>query len=402
MRFVRRFVAMGVLAAVLGCSDGGSSDTGASPAMFMNAYTPRTNMAATLATVSTVKTIRAQSVAYQFDSVATQSAASGSVGQLMARIDRAYLGDGAATSPYSQERLFRQGLAAAQQATDRDARDVARQSVENTLLVVLHLATRTELDAAATAARAGDWQTASASWDRAAAYWSGLEDAVRLRGTQTADAAWGAAPATLTDDDMAGRIIDMLARGRGAVDAHAKRTVIETAATIAMYGTKYFYLSMIHEAFEVEEARGKMESTAAEFAEGVALSEGVPQSWDARGAQASTVAYRARWHGDAAMVSRAPVMVELGAMYAAWAQADVARYAAGTDDDRAEVIGHLGAMIDVLDEALATNRQDVTALRARIVAANTASASGDHAGAARELTAVQTAVATLALVEAGR
>lgn len=399
MRFVRRFLAMGVLLAAAGCSDGGSSDGATSPAMFENAYTPRTNMADTLATVSTVGAIRAQSVAYRFDQVATQSAAGGPVAQLLARVDRAYLGDGVAASPYSLERMFRAAVTQGQAATERAARDVARQPVENVPLVVLHLAMRSELAAAAAAARAGDWSTASASWDRAAAYWSGLEASTRLRATQPADAAWGAGPSTLTDDDMAGRMIEMLARGRGAVDAKARRTVVETAGALTVYGTKYFYLSMVHEAFEVEEARGEGEPTTLEFTEGVALSEGVSMTFDPLAARPSTATYRARWHGAETLVTRAPVMVELGAVYADAAQADVQRYAAGTDDDRADVIGRLRAMVDVLDEALAANGQDVAALRARVV---TATNTADVAAAARELAAVQAAVATLAQPSAGR
>jgi hypothetical protein len=381
-------LAYGSAGALTGCGDEGAATPAATPSapMYMGQYTPRTSVEAERATVATVATLRTLAGTYTWDAIATMAAPGTPVAQMLVDADRVSLG-AMAQGEYSLDRMFREGLAQGRTAANDEARAVAKQPVEKSLLVALGLSTQAALRGAAAEARAGRWAEASAHWDRAAAWFQGLESNATTRSSTAANGAWGAGVATLSRENMAARIVETLVRGRMAVDARSQRTVVETAAGLEVYLTKYFLLSVVNYGYEVPVAVAATRPTDKLMWEGRAFVEGVVLPFFGASADAPVAALRARWRGPAAMVDRATTVRELAAVYAALVARWSSEAASADELDRLAAVARISATLDVLAEALTHAGNDMAALRARAVMARdaaTGAATTPHLDAIRE------------------
>lgn len=394
VRWATSMLIAALACASAGCGDDGTGTPAVTPSapLYMGQYTPRTSVEAERATVAAVANVRTLAGTYTWDAIATAAAPGTPVARLLTDADAVSLG-AMAQGDYSLDRMFRDGLALGRMATTDDARGVAKQPVEKSLLVALALSTQASLREAAVEARAGRWAEASAQWDRAAAWFQGLESNATTRSSTAANGVWGAGVTTLASENMAARIVETLVRGRMAVDARSQRTVVETAAGLEVYLTKYFFLSVINYGYEVPVAVAAMRPTEKVMWEGRAFVEGVVLPFFGASADAPVAALRARWRGPAAMVDRATTVRELAAVYAALATRWSAEAATAQESDRLAAVARVTATLDVLSEALTHAGADTAALRARAVMARDA-ASG--AATTPHLDAIRDAIAALA------
>lgn len=404
----RKIILSLVLGLAMGCgpsnppADGGDAGTQdvvqAQPrSLFNGMYTTTTDVSAQEALVGEVATARMRAGMFQFAEIDAQAGASSPIGRMLSAVDTAYLGTNASSNPNSLERTFRNGLAAGMSATTDDARSVAKQYVEKSLLVALELAMHIELNAAAEHARYGRWAQVREHWDAAALLFTGLEERFRNRSTTMVMGIWGPGTSMITDENLADRTIELLARGPAAIDAMARRTLLETTSALVVYTSKTFYLSGLNYAAQIESRLAMMMGTDVARAEGGTYYQGVLLAFHAQSTTAAANMARTRWTtGPIADLTLLNVIRDSGALYAEMNAQAVADYASASDDDRAITRARLTATVDVLDEALAFAGQDVAMLRQTLVLAGTRSASGDHAGAAALLSEVENAITAVA------
>lgn len=388
-----------------GCGDDGSSNAPTATAMFMGRYTPKSpvNMVTEMSTAVTAVEGPAEEHAFTQAEAGLQSGMR--VPQWLSQLDAEFSGDAAGAGPNTLQGAIRDALARWRMApTDANTQTATGETVEKTLATARMLSMHSELRAALTAIDADDWANARARWDRAAAWFATREAAYQRRSDTTAANVWGPGSNAITDENLATRTVDLLARGAQLLDARAADNARDAARQLLVYSTKYAFLSAVNYSTIFEARAAAMGDLEYPRSEGGALFEGVVIPFHARAAAGTPLAMtvsaaRARWaFGVTAATgpTRLAVIRDSGALYAALTADGVTAYATATDAARAATRSTLRGVVDALDEALAYARQDPAALRAKITSAEARSTAGDHAGAATLLREVQTALDAVA------
>lgn len=390
------FVLIAALASA--CSDGGTSDAGASVALLGGVYTATTGVSAQAAQAEGLAEARELAEASQWDRVTAEIAPSTPAGALLAQMDADFTGDAAGTSALGLRGTIAAAIARGRAApTDMIVQKASQETVEKTLLNAQQLAMVTELRGAVAASEGGNWPEARQRWDRAAVFFNGLASKYQTRADTQVTGVWGMGNNSLSDENLAQRMTALLTSGARLIDARAADNFADTAAQAEVYGNKYFFLSAVNYGNVYQSRVASMMDLEYPRAEGRAFFEGVAVLWGARSMdaamQSALMSSRARWERGAMMgPTRVSVLNDCGRVYALAAGAWTSRYAAATDRERVVIRGRLRGLVDLLDEALAYAGQDVAALRAKVTEAAARSAMNDHAGAAALLTEVQAAV----------
>lgn len=399
-----RYPLIALLAAALataGCGDDGSPTATPSATMFMGRYTPKSpvNMVAEMS--DAVDAVEEPAEEHEFMTAAAGLQPGMRVPQWLSQLDAEFSGDAAGAGPHTLQGAIRDALARWRMApNDAVTQTGTGETVEKTLDTARVLSMHSELRAALTAVDAGDWTNARARWDRAAAWFATLETDYQRRSDTAASGVWGPGSSAITDENLAARNVDLLARGAQLLDAHAADNARDTARQLLVYSTKFAFLSAVNYGSVFEARAAVMGELEYPRSEGGALFEGVVIPFHARAAAGTPLAMtvsaaRARWaFGVTAATgpTRLAVIRDGGALYAALTADGVSAYATATDAARAATRSTLRGVVDTLDEALAYARQDPAALRAKITSAEARSTAGDHAGAATLLRDVQTAL----------
>lgn len=364
--------------------------------LFEGMYSATTNVETEKTEVTTIGQIRMLAGMYQWDTIDTMAAPSTPVGLLLSRIDRAYFGENAATSEYSLERTFRNGLAAGRNATDDNARQIAKQYVEKSLLVLLELAMHSELRNAIEQALAGCWINAREHWDRAAVYYSGLDGNFRSRSMTTIPNVWGDGTSMLTDENMGSHTVELLGRGLTAIQGTSARTVNLLANELTVYTTKYFFLSALNYGHQVQTAVTMGTNPDKPRAEGTMFFEGLVLAHFARSNSTAVANARARWRGSPMNITRLAVLRDSGSLYSELTASAINTFLTGNDNERWSSIARIGATVDVLDEALTYSGQNVATLRDTLATARSQLQENNTSAAASSLRQVQTAIESVA------
>lgn len=392
------FLSLILIASLAACSDGGGTTDAGTAALLGGMYTPSSSVATQAAQAAALADAREDAEASAWDQVTTLIAPGTPAGTLLSQMDAEFTGDAAGTSPLSLRGMLTAAIDRGRAApTDMIVQKASQETVEKTLLNAQHLAVVVEVRAALAAAEAGNWGDARQRWDRAAVFFNGLAAKYQTRADTQVMGVWGPGNNSLSDENLSQRMTALLTNGARLLDARARDNFADTAAQAEVYGNKYFFLSALNYGHVYETRAASMMDLEYPRAEGRAFFEGVAVLWGARSTdmamQSALMSARARWErGAMSGPTRVSVLNDCGRIYALAVGAWVSRYPAATDRERAAIFGRTRGVIDVLDEALAYARQDVTALRAKVTQAAARAAMNDHAGAAALLTEVQTAV----------
>lgn len=398
VRYAKVALLIAALASV-GCGDDGSSGATPTVTMFMGRYAPRTPVSMVTQMSDAVDAVEDPAEEQEFMTAAAGLQPGMRVPQWLSALDGEFSGDAAGAGPNTLQGAIRDALARWRMAPmDASIRTGTAETLEKTLDVGRLLSMHSELRGALTAIDAGDWANARARWDRAAAWFSTLEADYQRRSDTTATGVWGPGSNAITDENLATRTVDLLARGAQLVDARAADNARDTARQLLVYSTKFAFLSAVNYSTVFETRVAMMGDLEYPRAEGGALFEGVVTPFHGRAAAGTPVAMtvataRTRWAFGATAAtgpSRLAVIRDSGALYAALTADGVTNYATATDAARASTRSTLRGVVDTLDEALAFARQDPVMLRAKITTAEARSTAGDHAGAATLLREVQT------------
>lgn len=394
----RRSTIVFLIAALAGgCGDGGSSSP-PPPTMLSGRYTPRTSITSITEMAETLETVAEPAEEHRFDEAAEALAAGRPVPMFLSQLDAEFSNDATGAGPFSLQGSIRDALARWRMApTDASVQTASGETIEKTIDMSRLLAMHSEIKAAITAVDSSDWTAARARWDRAAAWFSTLEDYYAHRADTAAANIWGASSTAITDENLATRTTDLFARGALLIDARAADNLRDTARQLLVYSTKYPYLSALNYATVFESRAQSMGDLEYPRSEGGAFFNAFVTAFHGRATQGSPIetmtrTARARWaYGVTAATgpSRLAVIHDAGALYASLTAAGVAAYATASDSDRAATRSTLRGVVDTLDEALTYARQDPDALRAKITSAEGRSTAGDHAGAAALLRDVQ-------------
>lgn len=386
-----------IAALAAGCGDD-AANTPATVTMLSGRYTARNPVTMVTEMAAALETVAEPAEEHEFEEAAEALAAGRPVPTFLSQIDAEFSGDAAGAGPFTTQGAIRDAMARWRMTpTDASVQTATGETIEKTIDMSRLLAMHSEVRAALTAVAGNDWTAARSRWDRAAAWFSTLENAYAHRADTAATNIWGATATAITDENLATRTTDLLTRGAQLIDARATENLRDTAQQLLVYSTKYPYLSAVNYASVFESRAQSMGDIEYPRAEGGAFFNAFVTAFHGRasaGSPAETLARtgRARWaYGVNASTgpSRLAVIRDAGALYASLTAPGVEGYATASDVDRAATRSTLRGVVDTLDEALTFARQDPSAMRAKISTAETRSLAGDHAGAAALLREVQ-------------
>lgn len=393
------FLSFVLIASLAACSDGGgATDAGATTSLLGGMYTTTTTVTAQTAQATALAEARDQAEAYAWDRVTAAIAPATTVGTLLTQMDTTFTGDMAGATPLSLRGTIVAAIERARAAPmDMIVQKASQETVEKTLLNAQQLAMVNEIRTTLVESEEGEWAEAREHWDRAAVYFNGIAAKYQTRADTQVMGVWGPGNNALSDENLSQRMTALFANGARLLDARARDNFADTASQAEVYGNKYFFLSALNYGNVYETRVASMMDLEYPRAEGRALFEGVAVLWGARSTDpamaTALMTARARWERGAPMgPTRVSVLNDCGRIYALATGAWTSRYATASDRDRIMIRGRVRAVVDLLDEALAYARQDVTALRAKITQAEARSAMNDHAGAAALLEEVRAAV----------
>lgn len=387
------------------CGDDVQTPAPGTTAMFMGRYTARTPVTDVRVLSAEADALKAHAEEQHFAMIEPAMMQGTAVTAWLSRLDADFAGDAAGAGANTLQGAIRAALGRWRMApNDTSIAKGVAETVEKTLVVAQLLSMHSEVRTALTEIEEGEWAEAREHWDRAATWFTALEAAYGRRSDTTVAGVWGEGTSNVTDENLAARTVELLARGAQLIDAHAAANASDTARQLTVYSTKYAYLSALNYANVFETRVAAMGDLEYPRAEGGSLFEGVVMPFHGRAAMGSAQAAaastaRARWaYGVTAAQgpTRLATLRDCGALYALLTADGVAGYATATDPARAATRSTLRGVVDTLDEALAFARQDPAMLRAKIATAEARSTAGDHAGAAGLLAEVQRSIDAVA------
>ena len=361
--------------------------------LFMGGYTATTNIAQPIAGAQACAALIENAEMNQWTMVDTATAATSPFGEMMARVDREFIGELAATSEYGITRTVRRGVMLGLAATTDDERDIAKETVAKPSHVGIALAVDSELRAAIDDAIAARWDSARSHWDRGAAWFTAIEPDIRDYQAQMVIGVWGTNNNALSSDNISAATVDLLRRGRAAIDAMSVRTVVEVGNQSIAYFTRLNFLSGVKYSTNIENAvRASEPVDVAAQPEGTYAFEGAILPFFGHSAPPAVVTARAHWRAAVTTITKTQFLQDAAAVYTAINAASLETYVGSTDNDRWATIARMTGEVDVLVEALTFSGQTPPTLHNQLAMARSASDTGDHAAALALLNQVQTAI----------
>jgi hypothetical protein len=207
---------------------------------------------------------------------------------------------------------------------------------------------------------------------------------------------WGPGRSMLTTDDLAATTIELLTRGRGALDAQSQRTVTEVEATLGIYANRLYFLEGMKYVTLLEADVAAMRPLdAAAQTEGGESFEGVLLAHFGMSTSAAVTTARAHWHGAASDLHKLVYLRDVGTAYAELHTAALNGLAQADLDTQRGAVARVRATVDVLVEALQLAGQDPAALRNTADLARMQVDDGNAAMAAMTLGPVRDAIASI-------
>jgi hypothetical protein len=302
---------------------------------------------------------------------------------------------GAEAQARSPKALIAKGISLGKAAgADEIKKNVAKQYVEKSLLVLTQLFAMHEIEEALEATMPTD---AAVEIDAAAIVLATLESRMISRQTTEVPDLWKMGSTLITTDKLAMHTGELLftARtkmGEGAPDAGA------ALAKANVYATKYFYASVLNYGYKVQVAEAADMSSEVAFVEGGMFSEGLSTSFfGAEDANAKPM--RDLWTGPSLAMNVAalrPVAIGVYGKVAANAASYYSIPEGPVQKEMIEMAGKIAGTVEVLTEALDAQGVDVPGLQAKASSLVDAAVANDVAGAdtlAKEISATITAAA---------
>ncbi len=364
--------------------------------LFMGAYTPATRVETETAMAAAVNTLRELPEvpnAAWWTMAAPMTTETAPAIELLRRADTISTATG---TPNSLLTAFRAALAEGGTTMDANVRTAAAERFAKSLTAAVGIMMRASAHSAIASLQLGCTLEATQHWDRAAVYFTALDSKVRSRSMGMSAGVWGPGRDRLSEDDMVASILDKLTRGKTAITAGSANGLRSIGDELAMYLSRYYFLSVITYAVEIPSVLAMMESPLPPVNEGMTFGEGLIFMVNyARAESPAAVAMRARWRGPAAMINRNEMIRLSAGLYAEMLNRDLTAFAAADAQEKLSITARASGVLDALTEALRLGGANVSTLKLNILAARTATASGNAMEAVAPLTATRDAVVAL-------